>query len=152
MRTTVSSVIVQPVSVDFLVAHPDLFAAHWAEVDGRDDFDLDVRRYRVLEAQGLLLALGVIERDVLRGYSVGVILPHHHRRWLTYYQNEGLYVEPGSRRGGVGLSLVRSTEAHASQRGASVFSWHARRGSSAHELLSKIGYTEREVILQREVP
>lgn len=152
MRSAVSVATgVEPISVEFLAAHHDLLRSHWSEVDGRDRFDVDWKRYRVLAAQELLLLLGAMDAGELRGYSIGVVIPHHHRRGITYYQNEGLFVEPSARGAGFGLELVRATEQHAMQRGATVFSWHARRDSALDRLLSARQYQEREVIFQREI-
>lgn len=143
---------VRPIRVADLLARQDLVRSHWHEVDGRDGLDIDWKRLRVLEAQEMLLALGVIEDGKLLGYTVGLVLHHHHRRAIVYYQNEGLFVAPDARRRGIGPALVRATEQHAMGRGATVFSWHAKAGSSADRLLRAMNYEEREVVLQRETP
>lgn len=100
----------------------------------------DAEGYRALEAQGVYQLFGAWQDGRLIGF-LGVILnsvPHH--EGVKFASVESLFVEPGSRKGGPGLALVREAERFAAGRGAAALFMSAPRGGRLERLLPRLGF------------
>ena len=105
--------------------------------------------YAALELAGNVVAFGAFEGDELVGYSVAIIGPHLHYGYL-YAHHDVLYVRPESRKGTVGLRLIRATEAESMARGARCVTWHVKPGSRLEAILSRTGYSVEETVYRKE--
>lgn len=125
---------------DEVVLHPDLMrlAPNW-------------ERFHDLESAGMLVVLLALEGDEVIGYSLVLLLRHHHYSDLFFAQSEAIYVTPSRRKSKIGLSLIRATEKVAKRDGAQLMLWHTRSGHKLDALLPSLGYEQHEVIYSRRL-
>lgn len=153
-----SPTTIRPVTVAELRERgPALFAAHHAEVGldvlpgtSNPPLDVDYLMFGALEANDLLLSLGLFAGDELVGYAVGMVT-RHHLADATVAAACGLFVHVEHRRLGNGMRLMDAFEAEAHKRGA-VVHWHAKKGSGFARLLIARGARELETVFVAREP
>lgn len=103
--------------------------------------DPQYAQYAAMEQAGFTHFLGAYCGDRLIGFVVILIatLPHFGKRIAT---TESLYVEPGQRRTGAGLDLIRRAQTFAQEQGAMGLFICAPVGSTLSKLLPAIGYRQ----------
>lgn len=139
---------------EILAGAATLFTAHWDEIALNKrlmQLQPDVERYRALDAQGGLLALGAYVDGQLVGYSVNFLMNHLHYAGLKVCSNDLLFVAKEHRHGRLGLQLIKRTEAEAKTRGAQMVLWHAKPGTALNELMPRLGYGVQDIIYSKEV-
>lgn len=143
---------IRPISFREVAAREDLLEAHYDELatdKQRMVLDPDLARYQQLEDQGVLLGLGLYDREAMVGYSVGIITTSMHYRALTFYQNDVVFLEKAYRNLGAGKQLIDATEAAAKARAAGMVLWHAKPGTPLFFLMTALGYATQDVIFGR---
>ncbi len=142
-------------TVDEMLANAStLFEEHWDEIALNKHVMVlkpDEARYRAMEAQGALLILAAFDDGRLVGYSVNFVIHHLHYADLRVCSNDLLYIEPASRQGGVGIRLMRCTEAEARERGARLMLWHAKPDTPLADILPRMGYGVQDIIYSTEL-
>lgn len=109
-----------------------------------------VEAYRTMEQSGSLLALVAYLGEEIAGYSINFIGPHLHYSKLRYAHNDALFVKR-EHRGGLGLKLIRETEARARKKGARMMTWHAKAGTPLQNLLPRLDYAVQDVLFNKEI-
>lgn len=124
---------------DFIERARPLIAAHYEEVVKYRDLmvlNVDVERYLVLEAKGILYCL-IGERDgVMVAYSINALMRNMHYADLVFMQNDSVYVDPAERGGRMFFALRKHTRLLAKELGAKLLIWHAKPGSALDKILA----------------
>lgn len=132
-----------------------LFVEHWQEIALNKDvmlLKLHELRYRAMEKQGALLALGGFVDSMLVGYSVNLITNHLHYADLCYCANDALFVAPEHRNTSIGVRLIRETEAVAREEGCKIMTWHAKPATTLERMLDRSpNYIVQDVIFSRKL-
>ena len=129
----------------------ELAASHWREVEaelhGGADYRLEAERYAMLEKLGMLSITTARDREGrLAGYAVFTLAPCPHRPGETVAALDGLYLAPRARRGLAALGLLRSAEAAAAERGASLAQYSSPASRPCDALYRRLGATHTETI------
>ena len=111
-----------------------LFKKHCEELT-EEPFEPHLERYQRGDERGVLICLGAYVEESLIGYSISGIFRHGHYNQI-HVTNDSLYIHPDFRRG-IGLSLIRATEKHATDMGTDCMIWCAMAGSELDLILSK---------------
>lgn len=138
----------------------DLLAEHWREVALDQDsvpLEPDYDRYRALERQGGLRALGATVRGRLVGYNVFFIQRPIHYAGQTWGINDILYVSPSARTTMVGPRLVKEAEQLLPRYGVTKVIYHAKTSiyepgkATLTDLLLRLGYRHDENVLTKRL-
>ena len=148
MRSTATAaeVTIRPATVAELRRHgSDLFAASWAEIEGDGVLNVDWKQYGLLEDAGLLFVRSAWVGDEMVGYSVALALPGLHTSDLGG-DLLSMFVKPECRRLGIGLRMIRETQAWADDIGAKM-RWHTKRGHTLDLVMRRLGYDEQDEVV-----
>lgn len=141
--------------VEEMVEHAGpLFEEHWKEIARNKHLCVlapDWDKYRRMEQQGLLFALGAWDGSTLVGYSATFVLGNLHYRDLVYAQNDVLFVAKSVRHSRLGLRLIHDTEAEAARRGAKLMLWHTKEGTRMDLLMPHLGYAVQDITYCKEL-
>ena len=147
---------IRPATIDELLspAGHALFKRHHAEIGlavfGTDEsapLDLDTRSWRVADALGQLLMLGVFtDADELVGYAVGCVTNHPMVRTRNVVCSRALFLAPEHRKRGLGSKLIDAFELSAASLYDAVVHWYAHAGSDFDRLLDKSGLRKLETV------
>lgn len=97
-----------------------LWRRHWQEIGLNHDkvpLDPDYRRYREMDAQGILSTVTVRQDGRLVGYSIFVVFPALHYKSTLEATNDIFWIAPESRNGVAGKRLFRAVECELKRRG-----------------------------------
>ena len=131
-----------------------LLEEHWYELSRNRQLQVlkpDFDRYLRMEAAGYLFSLLAYDGDSLVGYSVNFLIRNLHYADLLFGENDVLFVCKSHRNSQVGSQLIEKTEQLARSRGSQLMVWHAKPGTALENLLPRLGYTEREVWLSKQL-
>jgi len=146
---------VRAITVDEMQAQAEaLTVAHWAEVGGEGvkTLDVDWDRYRLLERVKVLVLLGGYVDGVLVGYGAAIRGNHGHDKGEKLLHGDAIFVAPQNRGTGLGLALLRHTEAVAKSEGIDSVLWGGPEGGPLVRLLKRMhDYRKREVIYAKRV-
>ena len=143
--TAIPEVDIRTVSIAELQQHGiGLFLMAWRETGGETQLDIDWDQYLGVESMGLLTAWAAWRGGTMVGYSVMVVLPSMHSR-IMVAESLALFVHPEHRRGGLGMRLIRLTEASANESGAEL-RWRSKSGQALDRLLPRMGYVPMDEI------
>jgi len=120
----------------------DLMLLNWQETGEGLPFDPDWERALELEFHGVLHCLALRDEGRLAGYSGFYVTPHFHSRRLLNAVNDVVFTAPWAR--GAGVRLVRGAEPKLVELGAKRIVYHVRTGTTAGDLLAKLGYVHFE--------
>lgn len=132
----------------------ELFSEHWEEVALNKDVMVlkpDEQRYRNIEANGMLLAIGAFEDGKIVGYSVNIVTTHSHYADLVICNNDVLFVTESKRAGRLGLKLIRETERLAKERGVQLMLWHAKPNTALEKMMPRLGYGVQDIIFSIQI-
>lgn len=138
-------------TIDRLAVEVELLQQNWCEtgIPGAS-FEPILAVYRQLEASGMLLVVLLEVEGKIRGYTVGLTVPHPQAGARLIYNNEACFVAPEWRAGG-GLELLHFTEQAAKERGAAQVLWHAKVGSALARILNARGLVVHELVYSKEL-
>lgn len=145
---------IRETTVDEILAHCELLAAHWEEIALNKQvmkLSPDADKYRTMDSQGMLLMLGAYVDGELVGYSVNFLMHHLHYAELRVCSNDLLFIVKEHRQGKLGVQLIKRTEEEAKARGAQMVLWHAKPGTALEALMPRLGYGVQDIIFSKEV-
>ena len=106
--------------------------------------------YAELERKGAYQALAAYVDGRLAGFCGVIFSAVPHYEGAAFASVESLFVDPGSRKSGAGLALIREAERLAAERGAPVLFMSAPAGGRLDVLLPRLGYRRTNVVYMKE--
>lgn len=131
-----------------------LLANHWVEIAHYKDIplDIDVERYRAMEAAGMLRVFTARLEGRLIGYAVFVVNRNSHYRSSVQAVQDVLYVDPHERRGLTGLKLVKFADEVLRVEEVQVVYHHVKaKHPILGRLLGRLGYEVVDVIYAKRL-
>lgn len=122
---------------------------HWREVGMMQDrmpLDIDVARYRALEAAGVLKTVVVCQEDRPVGYAQYFVSPHLHYQSSVWAISDTFYIAPEHRSVFTAIGLFSFVEKCAKEDGASFL--HTTTEASmpgAGKVLERLGHVLAEI-------
>lgn len=103
--------------------------------------DPQFAQYAAMEQSGFMHFIGAYVADELVGLVALIVttIPHFGKRIAS---TESFYVEPGHRKSGAGLALLREAQAMATEKGAIGLFISAPVGGALESLLPRVGYRQ----------
>lgn len=142
-------------TVDEMLARAnELFEEHWEEIALNKQVMVlkpDADRYRAMEVAGSIFILSAWDNDELIGYSVNFVVNHLHYADLRICTNDLLFLTKEHRAGRLGLKLIRATEAHAKELGATLMLWHAKPDTPLATMMPRLSYGVQDIIFSKEI-
>lgn len=102
----------EPLTRELMVEIVPLLQAHKASLPGylEEPININWKIYQILADGGLLRIYTVRESEVLVGYAVYTINPNMRHQHLLQAQQDVLYIRKESRKGSLGLLLLKFAE------------------------------------------
>ena len=132
---------IRAITIDEMQAQAgSLTHEHWKEVgeDGVRELAIDWQRYRLVEASGMLVALGAFVDGEFAGYSIAIRASHGHDMGEELLQGDAIFVGKQHRGTGLGLSLLRRNEAIARETGVDSVLWGGPEDGPLVRLLKRM--------------
>lgn len=132
----------------------ELFREHWEESARNKQLMVlnpDIAGYKLLEKAGKLVTLYAYIGDKLVGYSCNIINNHLHYANLVVAYNDVIFIHKDYRDTPVGLRLIKETEKHCKEFGASLMLWHAKEGTALSKILPRMKCKVQEIIFSKEL-
>lgn len=129
---------------------------HWEEITAHKDIPLNVDwdMYKMMCHSGRVLVVTAREEDkTLLGYAIFLIGPHLHYKNHVYANQDVLFVRKDKRlsMAGVGIKLIRASEALLKARGVDVIVHHVKVDHDFSPLLRKLDYGLTEYIYHKRI-
>jgi GNAT superfamily N-acetyltransferase len=126
-----------------------LMTEHWGEIATNKDvlrLDPDFQRYAQLVMDGKLVVVTARDGDAMIGYFLAIVSKHLHYKDVLCATEDLHYVHPRYRGRGIGVGMIRATEAVLAQKGVRLLTVHVKLHSDHGPLLEAEGYNKLEMI------
>lgn len=120
-----------------------LLDKHWAETEPNQDtikLDPDWKHYSALDSAGILRIFTARNNGDLVGYCVVMISKSIHHKDHLFASTDVIYVKPEFRKSTLGADLLKFSEAHCKESGASLMTLNMKVDFPFDGLMQRMGF------------